>query len=145
MKSWKEKVIRVQDQGSGLVVLNTDNYVKKKEQKINKSSFDKLDKHKVIDWIEKWSDKVNKSWKEFIKPGNWNGGKMFGMVKTHKVDNPVRVITSGCKNVVENLSILVKKTLYPISGKLPSNIKDSNDMLNIVGSINEFVWLIIML
>ena len=49
MKSWKEKVIRVQDQGSGLVVLNTDNYVKKKEQKINKSSFDKLDKHKVID------------------------------------------------------------------------------------------------
>ena len=49
MKSWKENVIRVQDQGSGLVVLNTDNYVKKKEQKINKSSFDKLDKHKVID------------------------------------------------------------------------------------------------
>ena len=49
MKSWKEKVIRVQDQVSGLVVLNTDNYVKKKEQKINKSSFDKLDKHKVID------------------------------------------------------------------------------------------------
>ena len=48
MKSWKEKVIRVQDQVSGLVVLNTDNYVKKKEQKINKSSFDKLDKHKVI-------------------------------------------------------------------------------------------------
>ena len=49
MKSWKEKVIRVQDQVSGLVVLNTDNYVKKKEQKINKSSFDKLNKHKVID------------------------------------------------------------------------------------------------
>lgn len=49
MKSWKEKVIRVQDPGSGLVVLNTDNYVKKKEQKINKSSFDKLNKHKVID------------------------------------------------------------------------------------------------
>ena len=43
------------------------------------------------------------------------------------------------KNVVENLSISVKKTLYPISRKLPSNIKDSNDMLNIVGSINEFV------
>ena len=64
---------------------------------------------------------------------------MFGMVKTRKVDNPGRVITSGCNNVVENLSILVKKTLYPISGKLPSNIKDSNDMLNIVGSINEFV------
>ena len=39
---------------------------------------------------------------------------MYGMVKTHKADNPVCVITSGCNIVVEKLSILVLKTLYPL-------------------------------
>ena len=31
------------------------------------------------------------------------------MVKTHKADNPVCVITSGCNTVVEKLSILMEK------------------------------------
>ena len=60
---------------------------------------------------------------------------MYGTVKTHRVDNPVRVITSGCKNTVENLSILVSKTLYPIADKLPSKLKDNNNMLGIIDSI----------
>ena len=32
---------------------------------------------------------------------NCNAGKMYGMVKAHKADNPVHVITSGCNTVVE--------------------------------------------
>ena len=66
-------------------------------------------------------------------------GKMYGMMKTHKIDNPVRVITSGCNTAVENLSILVEKILYPKADKLQSKIKDSNDMLDIINSINEFI------
>ena len=61
------------------------------------------------------------------------------MVKTHKIDNPVRVITSGCNTAVENLSILVEKILYPKADKLQSKIKDSNNMLDIINSINEFI------
>ena len=64
---------------------------------------------------------------------------MYGIVKTHKIDNPVCVITSGCNTAVENLSILVEKILYPIADKLPSKIKDANDMLDIIDSINESV------
>ena len=37
---------------------------------------------------------------------------MYGLVKTHKEGNPVRVITSGCRTAVENLSIFVEKCLY---------------------------------
>ena len=61
------------------------------------------------------------------------------MVKTHKINNPVYVITSGCNTATENLSILVEKILYPIANKLPSKIKDTNDMLEIVDRINQFV------
>ena len=52
-----------------------------------------------------WSDIITNEWKEFIRPDNCNAGKMYGMVKTHEADNPVRVITSGCNTVVEKFSI----------------------------------------
>ena len=31
--------------------------------------------------------------------------EMYGLVKTHKEGNPVRVITSGCGTAIDNLSI----------------------------------------
>ena len=61
------------------------------------------------------------------------------MVKTHKIDNPVHVINRGCNTTIENLSILVEKISYPIADKLPSKIKDTNDMFDIIDSINESV------
>ena len=62
------------------------------------------------------------------------------MVKTHKNDNPICVITSGCNTAIEKLSILVEKTLYPIADNLPSKIKDTNKdtMLEIIDQLNEF-------
>ena len=112
--------------------------MEKVEQQINRSCFDKLHsdpssgfKQTVIDWIEKWSDKINKKWKEFVKPGNCKIGKMYGTVKIYKIDYPVPVITSGCNTAIENLSILVENTLYSIADKLPSKIKDTNHMLDI--------------
>ena len=45
------------------------------------------------------------------------------MVKTHKSDNPVGVITSGCNIVVEIHSILAEKTLSPLADRLNSKLK----------------------
>ena len=63
--------------------------------------------------------------------------KMYGNVKTHKINNPVRVITSGCSTAVESLSIFVEKELYKLAENLPSRIKDTNDMLNIIDNLNN--------
>ena len=88
MKSWNDKVIRVRDNGSRFVVLETDSYIEKVEHQINRSSFDKLDadpslkfKEKVNNWLEKWSDNITDEWKEFVRPANCNAGKMYGMVE----------------------------------------------------------------
>ena len=62
---------------------------------------------------------------------------MYGMVNTYKVDNSVRAITYGCNNAVENLSFLVDKTINPIANKLPSKIKNANDMICVKGSTNN--------
>ena len=66
--------------------------------------------------------KQMKTEKEYIKPGNCKAGKMYGMMKTYKVDNQARVTTSDCNTAIANLSILVQKTLYPIADKLTSKI-----------------------
>ena len=39
---------------------------------------------------------------------------MYGLVKTQKVNNPVRVITSSCNTAIENLSIYIKHVLFKI-------------------------------
>ena len=90
MKSWDDKVIRVQDKGSRFVVLDTNSFIEKVEHQINRSSFDKLNtdpspkfKEKVNNWLEKWSHIITNEWKEFTKPDNCNAGKMHDMVKTH--------------------------------------------------------------
>ena len=62
---------------------------------------------------------------------------MYGNIKTHKTDNPTRVITSGCNTPVENLSIFVEKLLYGIASELPSRIKDTNHMLDIIEYLNN--------
>ena len=90
-------------------------------------------------WLNKWPEKITEEWKKFITPNNSSAGKMYGMVKTHKNDNPARVITSGCNTAIEKLSILVEKTLYPIADNLPSKIKDTNNILEIIDQLNEFV------
>ena len=58
---------------------------------------------------------------------------MYGNVKTHKENNPVRVITSGCKLAVENLSIFVENVLF----ELLSRVKDTCHMLEIIDDMNN--------
>ena len=62
---------------------------------------------------------------------------MYGLVKTHKADNPVRVITSGCETAVENLSIFVEKCLFPEVLKTENRIQDTSEMLNFIDFLND--------
>ena len=51
---------------------------------------------------------IDNNWKRFITPTNSNPGKMYGLVKINKVNNPVRVITIGCNTAIESLSIYIE-------------------------------------
>ena len=62
---------------------------------------------------------------------------MYSLVKTHKVGNPVRVITSGCGTAIENLSIFVEKCLYSEVLKIQSRVKDTSEMLTIIDNLNK--------
>ena len=62
---------------------------------------------------------------------------MYGVVKTQKVNNPARVITSGCNTAVESLSIYIEHVLFELSESMPSRIKDSNHLVDITDNINS--------
>ena len=55
----------------------------------------------------------------------------------HKVNNPVRTITSACNTVVEILSMFVKQVLYKKAERIPSRIKDTRHMLDIIDNLND--------
>ena len=76
-------------------------------------------------------------WVKFITPEHSKPGKMYGNVKTQKINNPVRVITSCCSTAAESLAIFVEKEIYRLAENLPSRIKDTNDMLNIIDNLNN--------
>ena len=62
---------------------------------------------------------------------------MYGLVKIHKADNPVRVITSGCRRAVENLSISVEKCLFSEILKIEIRAQDTSEMLNFIDFLRD--------
>ena len=77
---------------------------------------------------------------------------MYGLIKTKKENNPVRVITSGCGNAIEYLLIFVEKYFYKEVNKRDSRIKDTPDMMNIIdmimiviSSLKILFWLVLIL
>ena len=55
---------------------------------------------------------------------------MYDLIKTHKAENCVTVMTSTCGTAVENLSIFAEKCLFPEVLKIESRVQDTSEMLN---------------
>ena len=96
-------------------------------------------KLKVNNWIEKWyAEKViDSSLKSFILCDSTSAGKIYGLARTHKFDNPVRIVTSGCNTAVENLSVFVEEPLYKKVERISSRIRDTSHMLDIIDNLND--------
>ena len=120
-------------------MISIDEYCEKVNTQIGRSSFSQLPQNKVNDYIKKWEDLrvLDKKWTKFIKSNYCKPETMYGLIKTHKENNPVRVITSGCGTTIEYLSVFVEKYLYKEVYKIDSRIKDTPDMLNIIHMIND--------
>ena len=88
---------------------------------------------------QKWKQNkvLDNSWRRFIKISHANAGKMYCLIKTHKVGNPIRVITSDCGTAIENLSLFVEKCLYSEVLKLESRVKYTSEMLTIIDNLNK--------
>lgn len=141
-----DNIIRIQDKGSRFVILNWQEYHSKILGQLNNSlHYDKVDSDPTLDhfdqvknWGRKWLSEGQNSqeiatWITNLEP---KPGVAFGNVKTHKRDNPLRLITSCCGTAIEWLSALTEFYLKPLSQNLPSFIKDSTDLINKIQALN---------
>ena len=142
-------VVRIQDKGSRFVLLTNEDYENIVEHQIARSSFKELPsdssqefERKAKLWIDKWQSNktLSNDWVKFITPEQSKLGKMNSNKKSHEISNPVRVITRSCRTAVESLLISVEhveQELYKLAENLPSRIKYTNGVLNIIDNLNN--------
>ena len=155
MKWWQSQIlqnkdstvcIRLQDKGTRFVIVDKAEDILKAEAQISRSSFDKVNidltgKHiqQVKAWADKWlkREKISQSWYNFIVNHNAIPGKNSTLYKTHKTNIPVRLLTTGCNTAIENLCSFIEAHTYPLAENIPSRIRDTNHLLEIIDDINE--------
>ena len=62
---------------------------------------------------------------------------MHGLIKTHKRNNTIRVITSSCNTVLKNLSTCMDQVFYDLSENISCRIKNSNHLFDRVHNVNS--------
>ena len=154
LKDWQEKmnrvdseiVLRIQDKGNRFVLVNKETDKEKAYQQIERSNFLQIDddptKHHVEvvkKFVKKWKDKgeLNSRWANFIINEDAQPGKNSTLYKTHKDGTPVRLLTTGCNTAIENLAIFVEKHCAPIAESIPTRIKDTQHLLQIIDTLNQ--------
>ena len=129
-----------------IVILDRNDYIDKVERDLNYGSFDILGSdpwssyyHIVKDWGDKWVEKgeITQPLVDCILNVNARPGKNYGLIKTHKPNNPIRLITSGNGTAAENLSLLTEYFLHSCVKKEPQILIDTTALLNKVTEINN--------
>ena len=114
--------VRSQDKGSRFVILDRQDYIDKVKSNLNDWSFDVLPSYPSIifteavkNWGEKWITKgeIAEPLLDCILNSKARPGTNYGLIKTHKPGNPVRLITSGIGTAIERLSAFTEYFLYP--------------------------------
>ena len=93
----------------------------------------------VKDWGDKWVGKgeITQPLVDCILNVNAGPGKNYDLIKTHKPNNPIRLITFGNGTATENLSLFTQYFLHPCVKKEPQILIDMTSLLNKVIEINN--------
>ena len=152
LRSNKDISIRIQDKGSRFVILNSTDYVDKMDRYLkNNANFSKLDfditetiMTKVDNWAKEWflKGEINQTVVDFVCNVQAKPAKNYGLVKTHKPGQKLRVITAGTCSAVSNLSAFMERFLGPLSRSQKPLLVDTTDFLNLIEHLNTSFSLI---
>ena len=95
--------------------------------------------NKVKDWTNKWisRNEISKEWAKYIVNVNAVPGKNSTLYKTHKPNNPVRLLTTGCNTAIENLSRFIEVVCAPLTNNIETRIRDTSHLLDIIDELNS--------
>ena len=141
----RDLIMRIQDKGHNFVILDNKLDAEKVKEQMSKGSFRALEEDisantcsEILKWVETWRLLgLSKDWVKFISQfSNPHPGVNYPLIKTHKTNNPARVITSGCGTPTENLSLFVEKYCKVVVDSIPCRVRDTSHMLDIIDDLN---------
>ena len=147
-----ERKIRISraDKGGAVVIQNTDDYIREADRQLNNPThYSKLktdptvktakESNTLIENMHKkgYINETTKKW-AIVNPNLVRPQQFYHLPKIHKTTSnpPGRPIVSGSGGPTENISKLIDHWLQNIVTTLPSHIKDSTHMLNIIENWN---------
>ena len=141
-----DKVMRLQEKGNRFIIVDKQTDHEKADDQIERTYYLKIDYDpttlhidKVKEWATKWisRNEISKEWAKYIVNENAVPGKNSTLYKTHKPNNPVRLLTTGCNTAIENLSRFIEAVCSPLTNNIETRIKDTCHLLDIIDELNS--------
>ena len=140
-------IIRPADKGSGIVVIDKEEYIESLEKEMEQSSaYERTDNDRTEEAHKKVKKLVNKmnrdglvsdDLKNYLTPKYVQRGKLKGNPKLHKANVPYRAIVSGIGTPTERLAELAEHELKGFVEQSPSYIRDTTDFIVKLRSVDE--------
>ena len=139
------RMILTADKGVALVVLNTEDYIKKAEDLLNQSTCRVLTtdltmrlKNKMINLLKSIKSKggITEELYKRLYPTGAGSPKFYGLPKIHKPGMPLRPIVSSIGAVTYQTSKEVARILKPLVGKSEHHVKNTQDFIESIKGIH---------
>ena len=139
------RMILTTDKGVALVVLNTEDYIKKAEDLLNQNTYKVLTadptmrlKTKMIKLLKtiKSKEGISEELYKKLYPTGAGSPKFYGLPKIHKPGMPLRPIVSSIGAVTYQTSKEVARILKPLVGKSEHHVKNTQDFIESIKGIH---------
>ena len=139
-------IIRPADKGSGIVVIDKEEYIESLEEMEQSSAYERTDNDRTEEAhkkVKKFVNKMNRDGlvsddlKNYLTPKYVQRGKLKGNPKLHKANAPYRAIVSGIGTPTERLAELAEHELKGFVEQSPSYIRDTTDFIVKLRSVDE--------
>ena len=135
LKLNKNIVIAKADKGNVVVVQNKENYEKKMATLVSSEDYEKLKsdptksiENKVVAVLKK-SGEFDNIKRRQLTPQYSKAPHIYGLVKIHKANYPIRPIVSSIGSPCQKLAKYVVQLLNPLVGNTPTFIKNSEQFI----------------
>ena len=145
LKKDKSRMVLTADEGVALVVLNTEDYLKKAEDLLKQNTYRALTsdptmrlKTKMINLLKtiKAKGRISEDMYRRLYPTGAGSPKFYGLPKIHKPGMPLRPIVSSIGGVTYHTSKEVARILKPLVGKSEHHVKNTQDFIESIKGIH---------
>ena len=145
LKKDKSRMVLTADKGVVLVVLNTEDYLKKAEDLLNQNTYRALTsdptmrlKNKMINLLKTIKSKggLSEDMYRRLYPTGAGSPKFYGLPNIHKPGMPLRPIVSSIGGVTYHTSKDVARILKPLVGKSEHHVKNTQDFIESIKGIH---------